>query len=176
LQLLALFFSARGHLTPAPFARAVVVLYLLAFLSQLLISGPVLTHAGPGAFALVQGLAAWCWFCLHAKRLRDSGSDTGAALGIAVLYALAALLVMLSSVLIVELTPRDATSASSADPGDWFILFHFLGMLAGRSDAGLFGYVLLAVLLLSLLAIVIVVAFSVVAFTRPSAKRGVACQ
>lgn len=121
----------------------------------------------------MQALTVWCWFCLHAKRLRDSGSETTAALGIAILYALAALLLMLSGILIVEVTPRDATAASGADLGDWAIMFLFVRMLAGESGAGLFGYVLLGVLLLSFLVFVIAVVFSVIAFTRPSAESGV---
>jgi hypothetical protein len=46
-------------------------------------------RAGLAPFALAQALAAWCWYCLHAKRARDAGEDTLAALAVAGLYALA---------------------------------------------------------------------------------------
>ena len=57
MESLALFFSGFGRLAPKPFARAVVAVYVAAFLSQLLISTPVMLRIGLAAFALVQALA-----------------------------------------------------------------------------------------------------------------------
>jgi hypothetical protein len=82
----ALLLSPRGCLAPAPFAHGVSAVYLAAFLSQLLAAPPVVLRAGLAPFALAQALAAWCWYCLHAKRARDAGGDTLAALAIAGLY------------------------------------------------------------------------------------------
>jgi len=169
LQALALLFSARGSLAPRPFARAIVAIYLIALLSQFLVSRPVLAHAGPAPFALVQGLAIWSWFCLHAKRLRDSGEEIGAAAGIAILYGLAVLLFMLIAMLLADPVSKDATAAPSAEPADLLIWLLFIAMLTGEPHPGLFGYVVLAVLLLVLVPIIVAVAFSVLAFRRPSA-------
>jgi uncharacterized membrane protein YhaH (DUF805 family) len=174
LQALALFFSTRGRLAPWPFARAIIAIYLIAALSQLLISRPVLTNTGPIPFALVQGLAAWSWFCLHAKRLRDSGGEIGAAAGIAVLYALAVLLFILTAMVLADPVSKDATAAPSAEPADLLIWLRLLGMLASESDPGLFGYVVMAVLVLILLALGVAIAFSVLAFRRPSAAHAAA--
>jgi hypothetical protein len=169
LQPLALFFSARGRLAPKPFARAVVAVYLTAFLSQLLVSPPAIAHAGPAPFALVQALATWSWFCLHAKRLRDGDTAVGAAIAIAILYGLAVVLFLLTIALIADPIPRDATNAPSADLADFFVLFLFVAMLAGDPNLGLFAYVVMAVLMLVLMPILIAVGFSVFAFGRPSA-------
>jgi hypothetical protein len=170
LQPLALFLSARGRLAPGLFAGAIIAVYLASFLSQFLISRPVLAQAGPAPFALVQGLATWSWLCLHAKRLRDSGTGTGAATAIAILYGLAALLFMLIGMLIGALMSKDATLDPSADFADWFTMFLFMAMLVGEPNAGLFRYVALTVMLLGLVPVIMAVAFSVFAFRRPSAK------
>ena len=97
MELLALFFSAFGRLAPKPFARAVIAVYVAAFLSQLLISPPVMLRLGLAPFALVQAMAMWAWFCLHAKRLRDADRPLSPAVAIAVLYALAMILLSSSS-------------------------------------------------------------------------------
>ena len=76
MESLALFFSGFGRLAPKPFAHAVVAVYVAAFLSQLLISPPVMLRIGLAAFALVQAMAMWAWFCLHAKRLRARAAPT----------------------------------------------------------------------------------------------------
>ena len=89
MESLAVFFSARGRLAPRAFAAGAAVVYGTAFLSLLLISPPVMLRAGLVPFALVQAIAIWCWFCLHAKRLRDTDRQVGVAVAIAVLYALA---------------------------------------------------------------------------------------
>jgi uncharacterized membrane protein YhaH (DUF805 family) len=168
MQPLALFFSARGRLAPKPFARAVIAVYLTAFVSQLLVSPPVIAHAGPAPFALVQALSTWCWFCLHAKRLRDSGRGVGAASAIVVLYGLAVVLFLLTVALIAEPIAKDATNAPSTDLADFFILFLLVAMLTGDSNLGLFAYVVMAVLMLILMPILIAIGFSIFAFDRPS--------
>src|SRR5262249_57843754 len=89
MESLALFFRARGRVAPRAFAAAVVAVYGAAFLSQLLISAPVMLRAGFAPFALAQAIATWSWFCLHTKRLRDADRTIGAAGAIAVLYSLA---------------------------------------------------------------------------------------
>src|SRR4029077_1740534 len=89
MEPLALLFSARGRLAPRAFAAGAAVVYGTALLSFLLISPPVMLRVGLAPFALVQAIAIWCWFCLHAKRLRDADRRIGVAVAIVVLYALA---------------------------------------------------------------------------------------
>jgi uncharacterized membrane protein YhaH (DUF805 family) len=167
LQPLALFFSARGRLAPKPFACAVIAVYAAALLSQLLISPPAMAQAGAAVFVLVQALAIWSWFCLHAKRLRDADHAIGGAVPVAVLYALAAVLFLLMAALMADANPKDATNPPSADLADFFVLLPLVAMLTGHPDLGLFSYIAMAVLILVLIPIVMAVGFSIFAFRRP---------
>jgi hypothetical protein len=171
MHLLALFFSGWGRLAPKPFARAVIAVYATAFLSQLLISPTAIAHAGPAPFALVQALAAWSWFCLHAKRLRDSEHSIGAAAALTVLYGLAVVLFLLMVALMADPLPKDATKAPGTDFADFFVLLLLVRTLSGGPDPGLFAYVAMAVLMLILIPILLAVGFSIFAFLRPSISR-----
>jgi hypothetical protein len=165
---LALFFSAQGRLPPKPFALGVIAVYVTAFLAQLLLSPPAIAHGGPASFVLVQALATWSWFCLHAKRLRDGGHGIGAAVAIAILYGLAVVLFLLMVALIADPLPKDATNAPSASLADVFVLFLLLAVLTADPDLGLFAYVVIAVLMLILIPILMAIGFSIFAFGRPS--------
>jgi hypothetical protein len=165
---LALFFSAQGRLAPKPFAVGVIAVYLTTFLAQLLLSPPVIAHGGPAPFALVQGLATWSWFCLHAKRLRDGDHGVGAAAAVAILYGLAVVLFLLMVALIADPVPKDATHAASAHLADFFVLLLALAVLTGDPNLGLFAYVVMAVLMLILIPILVAIGFSIFAFRRPS--------
>ena len=140
MESLALFFSGVGRLAPKPFARAVVAVYVAAFLSQLLISPPVMLRIGLAAFALVQAMAMWAWFCLHAKRLRDADRPIGPAVAIVVLYALAMILLLLIIVLVVGMTPG-GDGATAGGGTDVLISSYLVRALAGDPDPGFFAYV-----------------------------------
>ena len=162
MESLALFFSARGRVAPRAFAAAVVAVYGAAFLSQLLISAPVMLHAGLVPFALVQAIATWSWFCLHAKRLRDADRGIGAAVAIAVLYALAVILFLLLVALIMPL--GDAAQPTGAGN----VLALFLPITTLMADPGLFAYVAAGIFVLVFAPVPIAVAFSIWAATRPT--------
>jgi uncharacterized membrane protein YhaH (DUF805 family) len=167
MQWLALFFSASGRAAPTPFTAAVLVVYLLAFLSQLLLSPPVTLRVGLAPFALVQAVVTWAWFCLHAKRLRDAGRGIGPAVAIAVLYALAMVLLLLTVALIAGTPPGGAGAAPSAGLADFLVLFVLIAMLTGEPDLGLFGYVVTGVFALIVLPMLIALGFSVWAARSP---------
>src|SRR3954447_12350504 len=132
MESLAFFFSGFGRLAPKPFARAVVAVYAAAFLSQLLISPPML-RIGLAAFALVQAMAMWAWFCLHAKRLRDADRPIGPAVAILVLYALAMILLLLIIALVVGMAPG-ADGATAGGGSDVLISSYLVRALAGDPD------------------------------------------
>ena len=163
MESLALFFSASGRLAPRPFAAGVAMVYLAAFLSQLLLSPPVLLRAGFAPFILVQALSIWAWFCLHAKRLRDAGGDIGPAIAIVVLYAMAMILFLLVIALLGPETPGEGSAGT-------LIVFDLLGML--RGDLGLFAYVAAGIFALIFAPMLIALAFSVWAATRSTAVSG----
>jgi len=153
MESLALFFSSSGRLAPKPFARAVVAVYAAAFLSQFLISPPLL-RIGLAAFALVQAISMWAWFCLHAKRLRDAERPIGLAVAIVVLYALAMILLLLVIALVLGMTP-------GGDGTDVLISSHLVRIIAGDPDPGFFGYVAAGVLLLVFAPMLIAMWFSI---------------
>src|SRR5262245_64840517 len=95
MESLALFLSSHGRIARKPFALAVLLVYVLVFASQLLLSTPVTRHANVIPFALVQGLLTFSWYVLHAKRLRDAGRGTGVATALAILYAMSVVLFLL---------------------------------------------------------------------------------
>jgi uncharacterized membrane protein YhaH (DUF805 family) len=166
MESLALFFSGFGRLAPKPFARAVVAVYVAAFLSQLLISPPVMLRIGLAAFALVQALAMWAWFCLHAKRLRDADRPIGPAVAIVVLYALAMILLLLIIVLVVGMTPGAETAGGGSDV---LISSYLVRVLAGDPDPGFFAYVAVGILALIFAPMLIAMGFSIWTGTRPRA-------
>ena len=167
MESLAQWFSASGRIAARPFARGLLAVYGTALLSLLLLSAPVVQRAGLVPFVLVQALAAWAWFCLHAKRLRDAGCDVGVAAAIALLYALAIVLLLLMLVLVVP--PGDGARAPDAGPADVRVWSDFLAMASGDSDLGLFAYVGAGMLALIVLPMLTAVAFSIWAATRRAA-------
>ena len=162
MESLALFFSARGRLAPRAFAAGAAAVYGTAFLSQLLISAPVMLHAGLAPFALVQAIATWSWFCLHAKRLRDADRGIGVAVAIAVLYALAVILFLLLVARIIP--PGDAAQPASAGN----VLALYLLMTTLMADPGLFAYVAAGIFVLVFAPVPMAIAFSIWAATRPA--------
>ena len=164
MESLAVFFSARGRLAPRAFAAGAAVVYGTALLSALLISPPVLLRAGLAPFALVQAIAIWCWFCLHAKRLRDADRQFGVAVAIAVLYALAVTLFLL---LLVALIMPFGDVAQSARAEDVPVLSLLIATLT--AETGIFAYVAAAILALVVAPVPVAIGFSIWAATRPAA-------
>ena len=163
MESLAVFFSARGRLAPRAFAAGAAVVYATAFLSPLLISPPVMLRAGLVPFALVQAIAIWCWFCLHAKRLRDADRQVGVAVAIAVLYALAVILFLLLVALIMPF--GDAAQRARAE--DVPVLSLLIATLT--AETGIFAYVAAAILALVVAPVPMAIALSIWAATRPAA-------
>ena len=162
------FFSASGRIAPRPFGAAAVAVYVLSFLSLMLISPPVTTRWGVWTFALAQALLTWIWLALHIGRLRDAGQPAGIAFAIALLYALAIVLLML----LIELITGSEPSAVSAEPGvpsfrDLWAVLPLFGVLA-TGEAGIFPVLALIMLMLILVPIALAASFSIWAATRPT--------
>src|SRR5215813_3811786 len=161
MEALALFFCARGRVAPRAFAAGVAVVYGTAALSQLFLSPPVILHAGLAPFTLVQAIAIWSWFCLHAKRLRDADRGIGVAVAIAVLYALAVILFLL----LVALIMPAGDAAQTASAGNVLYLL----MTTLMADPGLFAYVAVGIFALVVAPVPMAIALSIWAATRPAA-------
>jgi uncharacterized membrane protein YhaH (DUF805 family) len=168
----ASYLSASGRIAPKPFALGVVVVYGLSFLSQVLISPPMMVRGGIYAFAIVQIALIWAWYALHARRLRDAARPIGLALAIAVLYALA--IVLLTLVVEPILGPDASTVGVQARrtgfPDLWVFLLLFAA-LTGQPDLGFFYILAVGILALIFAPIVLAIGFSIWTGTRPSAVR-----
>lgn len=94
--------SSHGFLGPGRFAVATLVVYALGLATQMLTAPPVLMHFGLWPFLLTQASLTWVWFALHATRLRDAGRGASPAQGIAAIYLLAGVLLVLVGVFFME--------------------------------------------------------------------------
>lgn len=170
MSVASLMFSRSGRLEPRPFAIAVVSIYLASFLSQMLLSVPVTVRAGLWPFALVQVVLVWAWLAVHIKRLRDAGKSPGLAVGIACLYVLAVVLLLLVMAMI---TASDSGSSDFLMTGQGliqlFIVLYIIGGALGSSEFGILAYWLMGFIALLLMPVAVAVGFSIWTGTRPSA-------
>lgn len=168
MQPLALLFSASGRIARKPFALAVLAVYLVSFLSQLLLASPVTARASVFPFLLLQIAAGWAWTALHMKRLRDAGRPIGAAVALAVLYGLAVVLLLL----VTALATAPVTTGPDETPGASFaqilLLFFLLAAIFSDPHLGMFAFVILGALALIMLPIVVALLFTIWLATRPS--------
>jgi uncharacterized membrane protein YhaH (DUF805 family) len=172
MESLASHLSASGRIAPKAFALGVVVVYGTSFLSQVLISPPMIARGGMYAFAIVQIVLIWAWYALHARRLRDAGLPVGSARAVAALYALALVLLML----VVEpiLGPDASTLGAQTSRTGFADLWVFLllyAALTGQPDLGFFYVLALGTLALILAPIAIAIGFSIWTGMRPSVAR-----
>jgi uncharacterized membrane protein YhaH (DUF805 family) len=168
METFSLFFSVSGRIGPRPFALVAVAVYVLGFLSQMLISPPATTRWGVWAFALVQAPLAWAWFVLHVKRLRDAGRPIGTVLAIGILYALAIILLMLLIEPIIGLEPNAVgTAAPRLRFVDLWVFLLLFAAFTGQADFGFFHILAFIMVALILLPVAIALGFSIWAGTRP---------
>lgn len=162
--------SPSGTLAQKPFVLGALAVYFVSFLSQILLAAPIIMKTGLWPFALVQVALIWVWYVLHAKRLHDANRESGMAVGIAAIYTLMiVLLILVMALLISGDTPSNASDVS---PGmvQLFAIIFFFSMLFG--DAGEFwsiGIWVLCFLILILAPVFVALGFSLWTATRPSA-------
>jgi uncharacterized membrane protein YhaH (DUF805 family) len=164
----SLLFSFSGRLAKRPFVVAVIAVYAASVLSHLLIAAPITAKVSIWPFALAQVVLAWIWVALHVKRLRDAGKPYGFAIGIACLYVLAVVLLIL---VVLMITAGD-NSSEGAKAGQGliriFLVLYLFAALINASEFGVLAYWLFGFAVLLLLPVVIAVCYSVWA-TLPSA-------
>jgi uncharacterized membrane protein YhaH (DUF805 family) len=159
---LALFFSPSGRVTGPPFVLGVAVVFAFGCFSLILLSSRLPASIAVFLFAMAQGVIAWCWFSLHAKRLRDAGLAITPAVAMAVLYCLAMCLLLL----VLVSMPLEGEGMAGGNE-----LLAMLADLASDPEPGLFGYVAMGILLLVLLPVLIALGFSFWLARQPSAKQ-----
>jgi uncharacterized membrane protein YhaH (DUF805 family) len=160
--------SQTSRLARGPFVLAVIVVYALSFVSQMLLSAPVTARMSVLPFVLVQIALIWLWIVLHRRRLRDAGRPTGIVIGIAAIYALE---VVLLTLLIWFLSSAAGTS-DFADSGagifHLFAIVYLLGVMTGDPSLGSLQIWLMGFAVVMFLPILIAIGFSLWAATRPS--------
>jgi hypothetical protein len=159
---------------PGPFAVSALIIYVLSFMSQMLLSAPVVSRLTVGPFVVAQAVLIGLWVVLHRRRLNDAGRPWGTVIGIAVVYALEIALLVLLAVFIGSLNTTGSDGASGSDM--LLSLFVIFTLLALFSDGGLVVALqlwLLGFLAVMLLPVVIAVCFSIWAATRPSQAQAV---
>jgi hypothetical protein len=146
----------------------VVVLYVVSFASQVLLSPPVTRWAGVWAFAVAQAVLIWLWIVLHASRLRDAGRPTGLALGIACVYALEVLLLILLvwTILSAGFNQPDEP-AVRASILHLFVILYLLATLTGDPNLGELQVWMVGLVALIVLPVLVAICFSFWAGTRP---------
>jgi hypothetical protein len=162
---LAAMFSRTGRVKPGPFTLAILFVYLLGFMSQLLMSNQ---HGKLLAFTVVQGGLLWAWYALHASRLRDAGRSTGSAFGVAIVYGLSVLLIILMVWFLAGPSGNSPTGTKGDELLAGMLLLALLGMFYGAFDLGSFGLVIALLVLIALAPALIAIGFTIWAATRRS--------
>ena len=160
--------SRDGALARGSFTLAVIAVYLASFASQMLLSAPVTAQVGVVPFVLVQVALIWLWIVLHTRRLRDAGRPTGIVIGIAMIYVLEVVLLLLLIWLILASAGPTGGAGSDASIFHLFIILYLLGMMTGDPNLGALQVWLLGFAAVMLLPVVIAVIFSLWTATRTS--------
>lgn len=162
--------SPSGRLAPQPFALAVLAVYVVSFASQMLLSPPVTRWAGVWAFALVQVVVIWIWIVLHGNRLRDAGRPAGLVYGVACVYALEIVLLLLLVWLLLSAgLNKPDEGAENASILQLFVILYLLALLTGDPNLGALQIWIMGFVVLMLLPVLIALGFSIWAGTRTSA-------
>jgi len=142
--------SPSGPMAPRAFAIAIVAVYLAGFLSQVLLAEPLTVRFGLWPFVAVQAALLWMWFALHAMRLRDAGRDSAMAAGVALLYGLAIVLLVLVLVI----------GVMGASDSHLFVVIALVGQILDDPEIEGFDFVLLGLMALVAVPILVAIVFS----------------
>ena len=147
---------------------AAIAVYGISFLSQGLLTAPVTKLFNVVPFLVVQVALIWLWIVLHRRRLRDAGRPLGIATGVAIVYALEVLFLVIVVGLMLSSSATDG-AGPNATILQLFVIVYLLTMLTGDPSLGplqlwIFGFVALMAL-----PILIALGFSIWAALLPSA-------
>lgn len=161
--------SAADRIAPGPFVSAALGLYILSFASQVLLAPPVTARLSVAPFTLAQALLIACWIVLHRRRLLDAGRPTGVVIGIAVVYALEVmLLVILVAWILAASTGTSGGVGPNAGILQLFVIIYLLTLLSGDPTLGALQIWIIGLVVLLLIPVIIAVGFSVWAARQPS--------
>jgi uncharacterized membrane protein YhaH (DUF805 family) len=167
MHAISFLFSPRGRLKPQPFIYGAIAVYLLGAASQFLTETDILRRGGLWLFIAAQLLLIWIWFCLHAKRMHDAGRSSGLTVGIALLYLLSVVLLLI----FVDgfLTTADAP-LGQASAGGALLMLYIFSALVGSGQYDLTWVVVGILIFMAVVPIVLAIGFTLWAVSRPSAE------
>jgi hypothetical protein len=168
MHALRFLFSPSGRLRPQPFVIAAAGVYAAGVASHALTTADVIARVGLWAFVGVQALLVWIWFAVHAKRLRDAGRGAGLAAGIAVLYILSIVLLVIVAAAFFNTAAADAADPNTASALGLILLVAVVAVLAGSANYDVAWLLVAALTLVALLPVIVAVLCTVWAATRPS--------
>ena len=139
----------------------------------MLLSTQVIGRLSLWPFIAVQAVLIWAWVALHIKRLRDAGRAGGAAIGVAAIYVLALVLLL---IFVAYFTGFSADAAAEQVRGEQGPASNFIGLMIvlailsalSSPDYGVFALILKGLVLIACLPALVSFAFSLWAGTRPS--------
>jgi hypothetical protein len=157
-----------ARLAPGPFALAVTGLYLVSFVSQMLLSAPVTARMSVAPFVVVQAVLIGLWIVLHRRRLRDAGRPAGIVIGIALVYALEAVLLALLIGILTSAAAQSGDPDGAASIFHLFVILYLIGSLSGDSQLAGLQLWLIGLAGVLFLPVIIAIIFSLWTATRPS--------
>jgi uncharacterized membrane protein YhaH (DUF805 family) len=160
MQPISLLFSPAGRIAPRPFLYAAVAVYAAGVASHLLTTPDVIARTGLWLFIAAQILLIWIWFVLHAKRLHDAGRGDGLALGVALLYVLSIVLLLIVADGFFNTSDALMGNPAATSALELLLLVYVIATLLGSPHYDV-GWLVVALLtLMTLLPIVVAVLFS----------------
>src|SRR5947199_110462 len=79
---------ATVRLAPVRLPRAAAAVYVLSFVSQMLLSAAVTERMSVFPFVVVQAVLIAYWVMLHRRRLADAGRPAGMVIAVAAIYTI----------------------------------------------------------------------------------------
>ena len=159
-------FFPYGRLSPPSFVIGVIIVYAAGAASHWLTVPEVIADAGLWPFVAVQALLIWVWYALHAKRLRDAGRAAGPAAGVALLYVLSLVLLIIVAASFFN-SSSEVPDANAAGALGLILLAAVLAVLLGAPHYDLAWLMVAVLTAAALVPVVVAVLFTVWAATRP---------
>jgi hypothetical protein len=165
---LSFLLSPSGILRPTAFLAAAILVYAVGAVSHVLTAPGVIATAGPWPFAAIQAVLIWLWFALHSKRLRDAGVGSGLAAGVAVLYALSVVLLVIVEASFASAISGQTGDAKAASGLELILLVSVIALLLSSAHYDSASAVVALLLAVEFIPIVLALAMTAWAASRPS--------
>jgi hypothetical protein len=150
------------------FLVAAILVYAVGAASHVLTTPGVIATAGTWPFAAIQALLIWLWFTLHSQRLRDAGVGTGLAAGVALLYALSVVLLVIVEASFAGAISGQTGDARAASGLELILLVSVIALLLGSAHYDLTWAVVALLLAIEFIPIALAIGTTIWAATRPS--------